>query len=185
MNYWEVNALTKDEIKELYSMRDIVGRYGFIPNRRGFISCAFHEGDRTPSLKVYEKDFYCHACGAVGDIFTFVQLMEDVDFKEAFRILGGTYHETSRKSVAIRRAEFKRKRAQIEAENKAFKTWWKKRFCQICRLLRILDQLLPQYVPFSAEWCVAIEMKVRNEYEYQVLANGTREEQEEMRRQDE
>lgn len=177
--------MTSEEIKAEYSMRDIVGRYGFVPNRTGFIPCPFHQGDRQPSLKVYERDFHCHACGENGDIFDFIQRMEDVDFKEAFYSLGGTYPETSRKSAAIRRAEFKRKRAQIEAENKAFMAWWKKRFYQVCRLLRLLDQLIPQYEPFSTEWCAAVEMMVQNEYKYQVLANGTREEQEGMRRQDE
>jgi len=177
--------LTSEEIKDSYSMRDIVGRYGFIPDRKGFISCPFHQGDRQASLKVYAKDFHCHACGANGDIFTFIQLMDDVDFKEAFLLLGGVYEETDRKTAAIRRAEFKRKRARIEAENKSFMIWWKERFYQVCKLLQWLDQLIPQYDPYTTEWCAAVEMKIKNEYKYQVLASGTREEQEEMRRQDE
>ena len=38
--------MTREEIKQQYSMRDIVERYGFKPNRAGFISCPFHSGDR-------------------------------------------------------------------------------------------------------------------------------------------
>ena len=49
--------MTKDEIKEQYSMRDIVEQYDFHPNRAGFISCPFHSGDRTPSMKIYKKTF--------------------------------------------------------------------------------------------------------------------------------
>ena len=81
--------MTKDEIKEQYSMRDIVEQYGFHPNRAGFISCPFHSGDRTPSMKIYKKDFHCHACGANGDIFDFVMWMDGLTFKEAFQSLGG------------------------------------------------------------------------------------------------
>ena len=82
--------MTVEEIKATYSMRDIVERYGFQPNRSGFIHCPFHTGDRDASLKVYAKDFHCHACGANGDIFTFVQMMEEISFKEAFLSLVGT-----------------------------------------------------------------------------------------------
>ena len=44
-------------------------------------------------MKIYDKDFHCFGCGANGDIFSFVQRMENVDFKEAFYSLGGTYEK--------------------------------------------------------------------------------------------
>ena len=81
--------MTVEEIKQQYYMRDVVEMYGFHPNRAGFISCPFHSGDHSPSMKIYPKDFYCHACGENGDIFTFVQKMDDCSFKEAFLKLGG------------------------------------------------------------------------------------------------
>lgn len=87
--------MTKEEIKGRYSMRDVLARYGMAPNRSGFIHCPFHSGDHQPSLKVYEKDFHCFSCGANGDIFTFVQMLEQVPFREAFCILGGDYGKPS------------------------------------------------------------------------------------------
>ena len=54
--------MTVEEIKQTYSMRDILDRYGIHVNRSSFASCPFHTGDRTPSLKVYKSDFYCFAC---------------------------------------------------------------------------------------------------------------------------
>ena len=66
-----------DEIKSTYSMLDILDRYGLPrPNRAGFIRCPFHPADREPSMKIYPKDFNCFGCGANGDIFTFVQMMD-------------------------------------------------------------------------------------------------------------
>lgn len=117
MNCWEVGRLTSNEIKDLYSMHDIAARYGIQPNRSGFIPCPFHRGDREPSMKLYERDFHCHACGANGDIFTFVQLMESVDFKAAFQILGGVYEKptfASRMKVYKAQKQREMKRKQIE-----------------------------------------------------------------------
>lgn len=85
--------MTAEEIKERYSMHDILSMYGMQTNRNGYICCPFHKGDHTPSLKVYQRDFYCFACGASGDIFTFVQKMDNLSFKEAFRLLGGDYQK--------------------------------------------------------------------------------------------
>lgn len=83
--------MTVEEIKSTYTMRDILQMYGMQPNRAGFINCPFHHGDRTASCKIYPKDFHCHACGANGDIFTFVEKMENCSFKYAFKRLGGSY----------------------------------------------------------------------------------------------
>lgn len=80
-----------EDIKNQYSMADIANLYGFTPNRSDFIKCPFHSGDRTASLKIYKDSFHCFGCGANGDIFKFVQLMDDCDFKTAFYKLGGTY----------------------------------------------------------------------------------------------
>ena len=51
--------MDKDEIKQMYSMMDVIQRYGFHPNRAGFICCPFHTGDRTASMKIYPDSFYC------------------------------------------------------------------------------------------------------------------------------
>ena len=85
--------MDKETIKQQNSMRDVLNRYGMVPNRAGFIKCPFHSGDRTASMKIYKDSYYCFGCGATGDIFTFVQNMDNCDFKTAFTILGGTYQK--------------------------------------------------------------------------------------------
>ena len=98
--------MTSEEIKEQYSMQDIVLRYNLYPNRASFIKCPFHTGDNTASMKIYKDSFYCFGCGANGDIFSFVQQMEKCDFKTAFSILGGTYNRPSFSSkMAVYRAQ--------------------------------------------------------------------------------
>jgi hypothetical protein len=43
---------------------------GLQPSRNGKIHCPFHQ-DRTPSLQLYEHDWYCYGCGAGGSIYDF------------------------------------------------------------------------------------------------------------------
>lgn len=174
--------MTLEEIKSEYSMRDIAANYGLVPNRAGFISCPFHQGDRTPSMKLYDKDYHCHACGANGDIFTFVQQIEQVSFKEAFRILGGTYQQGNRTASLIRREKFRREKAAREQEERQLHKWRLHRLQEICRILRYLDFILTTLEPFSDEWSRAIDMREKNLYKYAVLTSGTKQELEEMRR---
>lgn len=140
--------MTSEEIKATYSMRDVVELYGFHPTRAGFIHCPFHGGDREPSLKVYARDFHCHACGAHGDIFGFVMMMDDVSFKEAFHRLGGEYKEPTFSSrLAIYRAQKQRAMRQKETERAREK----------CRLNNMLISIYRTYMersePLSDVWC--------------------------------
>ncbi len=50
--------------------------------------CPFHE-ERTPSFGIdpTQKVYYCFGCQAAGDVFTFVQETEGVDFKGALELL--------------------------------------------------------------------------------------------------
>ncbi len=54
--------------------------------------CPFHE-ERTPSFGIDpgQKVYYCFGCQAAGDVFTFVQETEGVDFKGALELLGDRY----------------------------------------------------------------------------------------------
>lgn len=129
-------------------MLDVLRRYGLRPNRAGFVQCPFHTGDRQASLKIYKKDFNCYACGANGDVFTFVQLMEKVNFKEAFRILGGTYQKpTFSSNLAIYRSEARRKMEQKK----------ERRVKEEKQLNNTLIEMYRKWVrrsePFSEAWC--------------------------------
>ena len=71
-------------IKDSLSMRYVMERYGYRPNYAGFVCCPFHN-EKTPSMKVYEKDFHCFGCGKHGDIITFVRELFGLSFKDALR----------------------------------------------------------------------------------------------------
>jgi DNA primase catalytic core len=57
--------------------------------------CPFHE-ERTPSFDVNPAKglYYCHGCGKGGDLFTFVQETQGLDFTEAVEWLAERFHIT-------------------------------------------------------------------------------------------
>ena len=91
--------MTLEEVKNYYTMAEIVERYGFRPNRAGAIHCPFHQGDKGASMKIYKKDYHCFGCGAHGDQIDFVARMDGLSFREAFISLGGTYDDQDREEV--------------------------------------------------------------------------------------
>lgn len=79
-----------DIIKQRLSIVDVVGSYITLTARgNAFVArCPFHN-EKTPSFYVTpERDTYhCFGCGKGGDIFSFVQDFEGLDFKEALSTL--------------------------------------------------------------------------------------------------
>lgn len=138
-----------DEVKQI-PMREVVERYGFRISRSGFIHCPFHANDKGASMKIYAKDFYCHACSAHGDQIDFVMRMDNLSFKEAFMSLGGTYDNEDPKEVSrkIRLAEVERqKKTEAEAEMK--------RIVKMnSNMLSAIRHGIDYYPPFSDTWCM-------------------------------
>ena len=50
--------------------------------------CPFH-GEKTPSFSVHatRQFYYCFGCGVKGDVFSFVQKIENITFPEAVRLI--------------------------------------------------------------------------------------------------
>lgn len=103
-------------------MREIVESYDIKINGAGFCSCPFHFGDNTPSLKVYKDNFHCYACGVNGDIFTWIMLMENMTFKEAYISLGGEKKISFAKQRKIDKARDERLRIKKAREREERRT---------------------------------------------------------------
>jgi len=107
--------LTSNDIKLMYSMQDILVRYGMQMDRKGFINCPFHQ-EKSNSMKIYNSSYYCFGCGKGGDIFTFVQEMDGLTFKEAFRELGGEYKSDFSTYMKIDKAKHNRQKLEKKRE---------------------------------------------------------------------
>ena len=93
-----------DTIKERLDIAEVIS--GYVKLQKAGISfkacCPFHK-EKTPSFYVSpaRQSFYCFGCGAKGDIFSFVETMEGLDFRGALKILAdkaGVEIETVRSS---------------------------------------------------------------------------------------
>lgn len=70
-----------DRIKQRVTMPDLVQRYG-VTVRRGMCCCPFH-GERHPSMKIYPDGYHCFACGAHGDVISWVMQFDRIGFNAA------------------------------------------------------------------------------------------------------
>ncbi|HEV3048168.1 MAG TPA: DNA primase [Solirubrobacteraceae bacterium] len=95
---------------ELVSARTELRRAG-VARYEGL--CPFHD-ERTPSFGIdpVQKVYYCFGCQASGDLFTFVQETEGVDFKGALELLGERYNVELEREQEDPREEEKRKRRE-------------------------------------------------------------------------
>jgi DNA primase len=82
-----------DEVKSRTNIADIVGDYVTLKNAGGGSMkglCPFHE-ERSPSFHVRPQVgfYHCFGCGEGGNVFTFLQKMDAVSFREAVERLAG------------------------------------------------------------------------------------------------
>lgn len=102
-------GISEEDIQKVREANDIVSVFSDrVPLRqRGrtfWCCCPFHE-ERTPSCQVDPATqlFYCFGCHEGGDVFTYVQKTEGIDFPDAVRRLadraGIEIHETGKNAV--------------------------------------------------------------------------------------
>ena len=88
-----------EEIKYRSDIESVISSYITVKRRgKNLIGlCPFH-GEKTPSFTVYPESasFYCFGCKAGGDVFTFIKLIENIDYIDSVKLLA------ERAGVAIR-----------------------------------------------------------------------------------
>jgi len=95
-----------EKIKERLSITDLLGTYIKLEKAGKNLKarCPFHN-EKSPSFFVSpDRDsYYCFGCGAKGDIFTFVQEFEGLDFFGALKLLAErTGVELTRENIQVR-----------------------------------------------------------------------------------
>ena len=85
-----MNRSNVEEIKARLPIEDVIGQYVKLEKAgRSFkAKCPFHH-EKSPSFFVSPErgGYYCFGCGAKGDIFSFVEQFEGLDFKGALKVL--------------------------------------------------------------------------------------------------
>lgn len=85
-----IPAETVNEIKYRNDIESVISPYVALKRRgKNLVGlCPFHN-EKTPSFTVYPENgsFYCFGCGVGGDVFSFVKLIENLDYVDAIRFL--------------------------------------------------------------------------------------------------
>ena len=92
-----------DEIKQKLNIVDVINRFVPLKKRgRNHIACCPFHGEKTPSFTVSEElqIYKCFGCGKSGDIFSFLQEYERIDFREALTELAGMA------GIVLKKSEF-------------------------------------------------------------------------------
>ncbi len=118
---------TIDRVRDASDILAVIGEY--VRLKRVGVEyvglCPFHN-EKSPSFSVHPNKgvYFCHGCGAAGDVFTFVQHVEAVSFPEALRRLAdraGIQIEATTAALApvdLRYAE------QLAWESRQFRAWF-------------------------------------------------------------
>lgn len=116
--------MTKDEIRENTSMKDVLARYGVdVKNNR--CRCFIH-GGHNYNLSIYkDKAVHCFVCGESLDVFGVVQHFENCDFREAMKILGSGEPCTPTAKLKVRMARIKQTQYDVAEKvyDNALRRW--------------------------------------------------------------
>ena len=123
---------TVQTIKDRLTMREVLEYYGYEPNKKGFICCMFHN-EKTPSMKIFEKDYHCFGCGEHGDTITFVQKLFNLSFQEALKKIDvdfglnlygdKTFEELRKSHYQLKQLKAKREREKAERKQSNVEYW--------------------------------------------------------------
>lgn len=91
-----VSDETKERIRSEVNFADVLGKYTRTPkpgHNKAMWFCPFHDDVRKPAMSVFidEQFWHCFVCDIGGDIFDFVMQKENLNYKEAARLLCEQY----------------------------------------------------------------------------------------------
>ena len=135
-------------VKENVTARQAAEQYGLKVNKNGMVCCPFHD-DRHPSMKV-DKGFCCFACGAKGDVITFVADFFHLAPLEAAKKLAEDFQipiftDNAKKRNASKKKEKPKRTSyqwKIRYAPKTPEEEWKAEFIEACQQIEKINYYL-------------------------------------------
>ena len=150
-------------------------KYGMDIGKNSMVRCPFHD-DRTPSMKLNNKYYYCFGCGAKGDVISLVAEHLSLSAADAAQRIADDYGiETKNISVNSKLNFYKEKQKRRDRCVRV-----------LCDYNRILRKWMTDYAPKTADeklhprFAEACRMLEVTEYMAELLGTGTKEEQNEV-----
>lgn len=107
------------QIKAQVTTEEAARFYGYPPARNGFLRCPFHQGDRTPSLKLFpDGGWHCFGCGRGGSSIDFVMELFGITFPQACLRLNADFHLGLTSDTPDRKALSEARKKAQEAEER-------------------------------------------------------------------
>ena len=144
-------------VKENVTARQAAEQYGLKVNKNGMVCYTSRQAekmdDRHPSMKV-DKGFCCFACGAKGDVITFVADFFHLAPLEAAKKLAEDFQipiftDNAKKRNASKKKE-KPKRTLYQTEKK-FEEWERESIRILSDYLHLLEEWKIRYAPKTPE----------------------------------
>ncbi|MDE6182474.1 MAG: hypothetical protein K2F59_04645 [Eubacteriales bacterium] len=125
-----------EKVKEEISMIDLINYLGIKTTKNNYIVCPFHK-EKTASLKIYEKSYYCFGCQSNGTVIDFIKNYMGLNTLESTEYLAKAFR-VSIKKMTIREQYAYEKAKKEQRDNKRFDKWVKKAFDILLDYHRIL-----------------------------------------------
>lgn len=110
-----------EEVKVLVDIPTAARHYGLEVNKSNMAVCPFHN-ERTPSMKLYEKNYHCFGCQAHGDVISLVQNLFGLTPIEAIRQINSDFGLCLNVDKPPDRADIQRINRQKQ-EREAYQQW--------------------------------------------------------------
>ena len=126
-----------DRIKQAVPLEQAMQFYGVDPGRNGNTHCPFHGEDKHPSMNVRNNFYFCHTCGAHGDVIGLVSQLFGLRPSAAALKLDNDFglHIVGEKPDRIEQRRIRRQLAERERELAAFRDQHRKKTL-LYRILR-------------------------------------------------
>ena len=113
-----MNNLTKEEIKAITTVQEVLQRFG-VEVKRGRCR-GFCHGGKDLNVKVSDGFYFCYVCNKGMDIFDITMELNHCDFHTAFELLGGTEKPSFTTTIKANKARREREQRVLkERRNKA------------------------------------------------------------------
>ena len=163
-----------DQLKSNLTPRCVTERYGPPIHRGDMICCPLHD-DKTPSMKLYDDNFYCFGCQKSGDV---------IDLAAQF--LGLTNHEAAKRLASdfgiAGEVSTQPERTTPYEHNRQFHEDEQECYLALLDYLRLLEHWEKKYSPTSQivtpdpRFIEACQMKSYVEYLCDIFIKGNTEE---------
>jgi len=135
-----------EDTKERLNIKTAAEYYGIKANHSGMCICPFHS-ENTPSMKLYDNNFYCFGCGEHGDVIVLAEKLFQLSPVEAVNKLN-TDFRLGIDIIGRTAAKGTNEHYLKMIEKHRFKEWEEYAWNVIIEYRRILKRWLNLYKPW-------------------------------------